>query len=446
MNWVDRAAIFLKAADMISGDLRPLFNAAAMLNLGKNVYQAEIDSVCEMIDFFRFNVRFMCDLYSDQPSSSPGVWNYCEYRPLEGFVLAVTPFNFASIAGNLPTSPALMGNTVIWKPASSAVYIAYYIMKTLEKAGLPPGVINFVPGQGRLVGDRLLHDPELAGIHFTGGTATFQDMWRTVGESIQHYRSYPRIVGETGGKGFIFMHASADFETAVTAIIRGAFGYQGQKCSAASRVYVPDSIWPKFREILIEQGRQVSVGDITDFTQCMSAVIDRGAYDSIMSYVRLAQTSPEYEILVGGGGDDSRGYFIEPTVVQTTDPMARLMKEEIFGPVVTVYVYPEQKYRDTLELCDRTAPYALTGAVFASDREAIRTAVDVLRFAAGNFYINDKPTGAVVGQQPFGGGRASGTNDKAGSRANLMRWVSIRTIKEAFVAPKSFRYNFMMEP
>ncbi len=445
MDWEARAAVFLKAADLLAGPWRDTLNAACMLNQSKTVFQAEIDSACELIDFWRFNPHYMRFLFEQQPASAPGIWDYVEYRALEGFVFAVTPFNFASIAGNLPTSPALMGNVVLWKPASSAVYTAYWIMKLLEEAGLPPGVINFIPGPGRQVGDPVLASPLLAGIHFTGSTATFQAMWRTVGNNIAAYRTYPRIVGETGGKDFVFAHPSAHVPSLVTALVRGAFEYQGQKCSAASRTYIPRSLWPEVREQLLARVGEIRMGDPTDFRNFMAAVIDRGAYETIMEYIDFAKASPEAEILAGGGGDDSKGYFIEPTVVLTTNPRFRLMEEEIFGPVLTVYVYDDADLEATLELCDTTSPYALTGAVFAQDRQAIVEMTARLRHAAGNFYINDKPTGAVVGQQPFGGSRASGTNDKAGSFMNLLRWTSQRAIKENFVPPADFRYPHMGE-
>jgi 1-pyrroline-5-carboxylate dehydrogenase len=443
MPWHHRAAIFLRAADLLAGPHRMVLNGATMLGQSKTVHQAEIDAACELIDFWRFNVSYMREIYEQQPASAPGSWNYVEHRPLEGFVFAVTPFNFTSIGGNLPTAPALMGNTVLWKPASSAVYAAHFIMELLEEAGLPPGVINLVPGTGAEVGDPALASPHLAGIHFTGSTATFQAMWESVGRNIRKYRSYPRIVGETGGKDFIFAHASADVPALATALVRGAFEYQGQKCSAASRAFIPASIWPALKKLVLEQASEIRVGDIADFTNFMGAVIDRTAYETIRGYIDLARRSPETEILCGGGCDDRKGYFIEPTVVLARSPESRLMREEIFGPVLTVYVYEDKDLDGALEICDRGSPYALTGAVFAQDRSAIVRIADALTHAAGNFYINDKPTGAVVGQQPFGGGRASGTNDKAGSVLNLVRWVSPRAIKETFVPPTDFRYPFM---
>lgn len=443
--WEARASIFLKAAELLAGPWRDVLNAATMLNQSKTVFQAEIDAACEMVDFLRFNPYYMRFLYEQQPISSPGVWNYVEYRPLEGFVFAVTPFNFTSIGGNLPTSPALMGNVVLWKPASTAVVSAYYFMKLMQAAGLPDGVINFVPGRGGQVGNPVLASPELAGLHFTGSTDTFRDMWRTIGGNIARYRSYPRIVGETGGKDFVFVHASADPEAVATALVRGAFEYQGQKCSAASRSYIPRSLWPRVQEALLGQIAEIRMGEPLDFRNFMTAVIDRAAFDSIMAYIRYAAESPDARILCGGKGDSTRGYFIEPTVVLTTDPQFKLMQEEIFGPVLTIYVYEDERFEEALELCDATSPYSLTGSIFAQDRAAIMKAFEKLRFAAGNFYINDKPTGAVVGQQPFGGGRASGTNDKAGSILNLLRWVSQRSVKETFVPPAHFAYPFMGE-
>lgn len=445
MPWESRAAIFLKAADLLAGPHRDIINAANMLNASKTAYQAEIDSACELIDFYRYNPYYMKELYKQQPSSSAGCWNYVEQRPLEGFVFAVTPFNFASIAGNLPTSPALMGNVVLWKPASSTVYIAYYIMKLLKEAGLPDGVINLVAGPGSSVGNPVMSSPHLAGIHFTGSTPVFQGMWKTIGENIANYKCYPRIVGETGGKDFIFAHPSADVEALTVAMVRGAFEYQGQKCSAASRAYVPKSIWPELKKRLIDMVGDIKMGDPEDFTNFMCAVIDKAAFGTITEYIDDARKSSEAEFVTGGTYDDSRGYFIEPTIILTTNPNFRTMEEEIFGPVLTIYVYPDSEYEKTLHLCDETSPYALTGCVFSQYRAAAIQATSILRNAAGNFYINDKPTGAVVGQQPFGGGRASGTNDKAGSMINLQRWVSPRTIKENFVPPKDYRYPHMDE-
>jgi 1-pyrroline-5-carboxylate dehydrogenase len=443
MPWESRAVVLLKAADLLAGKYRHTLNAATMLNMSKTPHQAEVDSACELIDFWRFNPHFMEEVYGDQPMSTPGVLNYMEHRPLDGFVLALTPFNFTSIAGNLPTAPALMGNTVVWKPASAAVLPAYFIMKILEEAGMPPGVINMVPGPGPVVGPPALDDVRLGGIHFTGSTYVFSTIWRAVGSDIRKYVSYPRIVGETGGKDFIFAHASTDIDALVTALVRGAFEYQGQKCSAASRAYIPDSIWPDVKERLLAETSTIKMGDITDFTTFMGAVIDEKAYKTISGYIEYAKDSNDMEIIIGGGCDDSKGYFIEPTIVVSNDPKSKLMAEEIFGPVLTIYVYPEAEFDKTLDVCDQTSPYALTGAIFALERGAVVKAMDTLRHAAGNFYINDKPTGAVVAQQPFGGTRASGTNDKAGSWLNLERWVSPRAIKETFLPPTNFRYPYM---
>ncbi len=445
MEWESRAAIFLKAADLLAGPYRSILNAANMLNASKTVFQAEIDSACELIDFYRFNPYYMEQIYKQQPASSRGCWNYVEQRPLEGFVFAVTPFNFASIAGNLPTSPAMMGNVVLWKPASSTVYVAYYIMQLLKEAGLPDGVINMVPGPGGSVGNPVMASEHLAGVHFTGSTAVFQSMWKTIGSNIAKYKTYPRIVGETGGKDFVFAHVSADLVELAVAIVRGAFEYQGQKCSAASRAYIPKSLWPELKKKLVDLVSQIKMGDPEDFTNFMCAVIDRAAFETITGYIDFAMNSTEAEFVTGGNYDDSKGYFIEPTIIETTNPKFKTMEEEIFGPVITIYVYPDEDFEKTLHLCDETSPYGLTGAVFARDRKAVIMATKILRNAAGNFYINDKPTGAVVGQQPFGGSRASGTNDKAGSMINLQRWVSPRTIKENFVPPRDFRYPHMDE-
>jgi 1-pyrroline-5-carboxylate dehydrogenase len=443
LRWEERAAIFLKAAELLAVKYRARMNAGAMLNGGKTVFQAEIDAACELIDFLRFNVAYAQEIYAKQPESSRGVWNFVQQRPLEGFVFAVAPFNFTAIAGNLPTAPAIMGNTVLWKPASSLVYTPWLFMQILEEAGLPPGVINFVPGSGREVGDTALASPHLAGIHFTGSTGTFQRMWKTIGGNIERYHAYPRIVGETGGKDFVFAHASADVPALVTALVRGAFEYQGQKCSAASRAYIPRSLWPQVEALLRDEIAKIRMGPPTDFRNFFGAVIDRAAFDSIKAYLDFTNANPGAEIIIGGGCDDSTGFYIEPTVILAEDPQFRTMVEEIFGPVLSVYVYDDDAYEATLDLCDRSSIYALTGAIFANDRRAASLAIAKLEHAAGNFYINDKPTGAVVGQQPFGGGRASGTNDKAGSAANLMRWVSTRTIKETFVPPTSFAYPFM---
>jgi len=437
----DRAGVLLKAAELVSTTWRPTLIAATMLGQAKTAFQAEIDAACELIDFWRFSVRGAAELYAEQPVSAPGVWNRVEYRALEGFVYAVSPFNFTAIAGNLATAPALMGNVAVWKPASSAMLSGYYVMRVLEAAGLPPGVVNFVPGDAPMISGALLASPDLAGIHFTGSTAVFQGMWRTVGESIARYRSYPRLVGETGGKDFILVHPSADPQEVAVAIVRGGFEYQGQKCSAASRIYVPQSLWKSVRDRVIGMMQAIRMGDVRDFRNFVGAVIDKPAFDRIAGY--LAEARRTAKILQGGGATDRTGYFIEPTLVQTSNPAHRLLREEIFGPVVTAYVYPDRQWAATLRLVDRTSPYALTGAVFARDRRAVADAMRALRHAAGNFYINDKPTGAVVGQQPFGGARASGTNDKAGSTLNLTRWISARTIKETFVPPQAFEYPFM---
>jgi 1-pyrroline-5-carboxylate dehydrogenase len=446
-----RAAIFLKAAELLAGAWRATLNAATMLGQSKTCYQAEIDSACELIDFLRFNVHFAEQIHAEQPCSAAGVWNRSDYRPLEGFVFAVTPFNFTAIGGNLPTSPALMGNTVLWKPASAACLSNYWFVKLLEEAGLPPGVINFVPGRGSAVGDPVLASAELAGIHFTGSTPVFQGMWRTIAQNLPRYRGYPRIVGETGGKDFVFAHPSADRRALMTALVRGAFEYQGQKCSAASRAYVPKSLWrgaEGVEEGLREQIATIEMGSPLDFRNFMAAVIDERAFDNVARYVDEAKNGAGYRVVAGGGCDKADGYFIEPTLVRSEDPRSKLMSEEIFGPVLTVHVYDDDGpdgIDEALALCDTTSPYALTGAVFAQDRAAIDAMSTRLRHAAGNFYVNDKPTGAVVGQQPFGGGRASGTNDKAGSAMNLLRWTSVRSIKETFVPPKSFEYPHMEE-
>jgi 1-pyrroline-5-carboxylate dehydrogenase len=443
MAWEDRAAIFLRAAELLAGPWRMRLNAATMLGQSKTAFQAEIDSACELIDFWRFNAHYMERIYREQPESAPGVWNRLEHRALEGFVFAVTPFNFTSIAGNLPTAPALMGNTVVWKPASTAIYSAHVIMELLEAAGLPPGVINMVPGPGAAIGDPVLASPHLAGIHFTGSTAVFQGMWETVGRNVRHYRAYPRVVGETGGKDFVFAHASADVDALATALVRGAFEYQGQKCSAASRAYIPASLWRATQERLLAQVAEIRMGDVADFTNFMGAVIDEHAFASIRRYLDGVRHSGDAKILAGGGTDARVGWFVEPTVVQAMRPDLPVMCEEIFGPVLSVYVYDDAELDRTLAICDTSSPYALTGAIFARDRAAIARMSEALRDAAGNFYINDKPTGAVVGQQPFGGARASGTNDKAGSPLNLLRWVSPRALKETFVPPTDFRYPFM---
>jgi 1-pyrroline-5-carboxylate dehydrogenase len=441
--WEDRAAIFLKAAELLTTTWRATLNAATMLGQSKTVFQAEIDSASELIDFWRYNAAYAQELYSEQPVSDHSMWNQLEYRGLEGFVYAITPFNFTAIGGNLPTAPALMGCTVVWKPASSAILSAYYIYRLLEEAGLPPGVINLVPGDAVTISNALLAHRDLAGVHFTGSTAVFNSMWRTIANSLGSYRGYPRIVGETGGKDFIVAHPSADTQALAVAIVRGAFEYQGQKCSAASRIYVPKSIWPDVRDRVVAMIGELKMGDPRDFRNFLCAVIDRKAFIKIGGYIDDARQNAK--ILAGGTTDDSDGYFIPPTLVETDDPGYRLLQEEIFGPVVTAYAFDDSRWLETLSLIDSTSPYALTGAVFARDRAAIREADAALRYAAGNYYINDKPTGAVVGQQPFGGARASGTNDKAGSKMNLMRWVSARTVKETFSPPRSYGYQFMSD-
>jgi len=441
----DRAAIFLKAADLLTDPYRYIVNAATMLGHSKTIFQAEIDAVCELADFFRFNVAFGEQIYNMQPENSKALWDRSDYRPLEGFIFAVTPFNFVSIAGNLPTAPALMGNTVLWKPASSVTYTAHFIMKILKEAGLPDGVINMVTARGADVGEHVLKHRDLAGIHFTGSTGVFHTMWKTVGANIAKYRSYPRIVGETGGKDFVFVHHTADIRAVNANLIRGAFEYQGQKCSAASRAYIPKSMWPELKEMLIEDVKKIKIGAPDEISNFFNAVIDKSAFDSITEYIDYAKNSDDAEIIVGGEYDDSKGFYIKPTIVETSNPHFKLMEEEIFGPVLTVYVYEDEKYLETLRVCDETSIYALTGAIFARERKAIRLAELLLRNAAGNFYINDKPTGAVVGQQPFGGARASGTNDKAGSMLNMIRWTSPRTIKENFLTPKDYKYPFMGE-
>ena len=445
MPWEHRLSIFLKAADMISGPWRPVINAATMLNQSKTVHQSEIDAACEVIDYLKFNSYYMTGLYKEQPVPSSDAWNRIEYRPLEGFVFAVTPFNFTAIACNLISSPALLGNVVLWKPASSAIYSGYYLMKILQAAGLPGGVINFLPGSGSQVGTPAMNSDWLAGIHFTGSNDVFNGMWETVASNVRKYRTYPRMVGETGGKDFAFVHESADLESTVTAIIRGAFEYQGQKCSATSRAYIPESLWPKIKDRLLSEMSSVKMGDVEDFTNFMSAVIDQAAFDSIKAYIDYARNSSEARIIYGGGCDDSRGFFIEPTVILTTNPKFKTMEEEIFGPVLTVYIYKDSELDEALRLCDETSPYGLTGSIFATDRTAIVEMEKRLRHAAGNFYINNKTSGAVVGQQPFGGSRGSGTNDKAGSKVNLLKWTSIRTISETFVPPTDYRYPFMAE-
>ncbi|MEM7154174.1 MAG: L-glutamate gamma-semialdehyde dehydrogenase [Myxococcota bacterium] len=447
LPWEERASVFLRAAALLRGPWRDRLNAATMLGQSKTVHQAEIDSACELIDFWSFNVQYLTEIMADQPVSPTGIWNRVEYRPLDGFVFAVSPFNFTSIAGNLPTAPALAGNTVLWKPASTSVLSGWVIMKLLEEAGLPPGVINFLPGSGSQVGDPVVADSRLAGIHFTGSTEVFQGVWRTVGSNIDRYHQYPRLVGETGGKDFLFAHSSADAPAVVAALLRGAFEYQGQKCSAASRAYIPDNLWPRVRAGLGDGLAQIQMGDISDFRNFMGAVIDGRSFKKLSGAIDEAKSNVGSSVkeVLGGEHDDSKGYFISPTVVVADDPKYRTMQEELFGPVLTIYVYPADEYEATLQICDETSPYGLTGAIFARERGAAHTALNRLRHAAGNFYINDKPTGAVVGQQPFGGTRASGTNDKAGSALNLTRWISARTIKENFDPPRKFSYPFMDE-
>ncbi len=444
MPYAHRQGIYLKAAELLSGPWRDIINAATMLGQSKTVYQAEIDSACELCDFLRFNVAYADEIYRIQPDSAKGVWNRMEYRPLDGFVLAITPFNFTSISGNLPIAPALMGNTVVWKPAGTAALASYYFYLLLCEAGLPPGVINFVPSSGRDVGAHVVSDPRLGGVHFTGSTATFNEIWREVGCNISNYEQYPRLVGETGGKDFVFAHNSADVGALIAALVRGAFEFQGQKCSAASRAYIPKSIWPKVKSLLLREIKELKVGDPVDFTTFMSAVIDRESFDRIKGYIDRAKDSEEADVLCGGY-DDSHGYFIYPTVIEAKNPRYESMCEEIFGPVLTVYVYEDERFEETLDLCDSSSPYALTGAVFAKNRQVLVHMENRLRHAAGNFYLNDKPTGAVVGQQPFGGSRASGTNDKAGSLLNMIRWTSPRVIKETFVPIYDITYPYMVE-
>ena len=445
LPWEDRATVFLRAAELLRTSWRDTINAATMLGQSKTAHQAEIDSACELIDFFRFNVHYMERLYAEQPISSPGLWNRLEHRPLDGFVFAITPFNFTSIAGNLPTAPAMVGNTCLWKPASTSVLSNYYLMKMFEEAGVPPGVINFLPGSGAEVGNPVVADPRLAGIHFTGSTAVFQGIWKSIGDNIQGYGQYPRLVGETGGKDFVFAHPSAEVASLAVALVRGAFEYQGQKCSAASRAYIPASLWPELRERLVAMTSELRMGDVQDFRNYMGAVIDAGSFAKLKGAIAVAREDATSEIVVGGECTDERGFFVAPTIVKVTDPKHDLMRTEWFGPLLTLFVYEDARLEESLELCASTSSYALTGAIFASDRKAIRHAIETLRFAAGNFYINDKPTGAVVGQQPFGGSRASGTNDKAGSILNMMRWVSPRTIKETFAPPTDYRYSFLAE-
>ncbi len=443
MPWSDRATIFQTAAELMATTYRAKLNAATMLGQSKSALQAEIDSACELIDFLRFNAFFMQKVYAEQPESAPGISNRMEHRPLEGFIFAITPFNFTAIAGNLPSAPAMLGNTAVWKPSGTSVLSNYIVMKIFEEAGMPAGVINFLPGPSSKIAEPILKDKDLGGVHFTGSTSVFRSIWKTISNNIEHYRSYPRIVGETGGKDFVVAHPSADVKALSTALVRGAFEYQGQKCSAASRAYIPKSLWSEVKSLMQKDIADMKMGDVTDFSNFINAVIDEKSFDKISGYIQRAKESSECEIIFGGECSKEEGYFIHPTVIETTNPQYESMVEEIFGPVLTVYIYEDEDYRKTLELCDQSSEYALTGAIFAKDKPAVNTAMDVLRHAAGNFYVNDKPTGAVVGQQPFGGSRASGTNDKAGSVLNLYRWVSPQTIKETYDPPTDYRYPFM---
>ncbi len=445
MSWVERTSITLKVAALISGKYRALMNAATMLGQGKNAYQSEIEAACELIDFIRFNAHYVSEIYNDQPHSEIGNLNRVEYRPLEGFVFAVSPFNFTAIASNLALAPAALGNTIVWKPSTTSLLSNYYLMKIFKEAGMPDGVINFIPGSGSMIGDIVLKDKNLGGVHFTGSNTTFNNIWRAVGNNLEHYRSYPRVVGETGGKDFVMVHPSAKADEVGTALVRGAFEYQGQKCSAASRAYIPRSLWSDIRKQLKENIGMIKQGDPRDFCNFVNAVIDEKAFDKIMGYIEKAKDSKDAEVIIGGNGDKSKGYFIEPTVILASDPHFVTMEEEIFGPVLSIYVYEDDDFEKTLELVNNTSPYALTGSIFAQDRYATVKACQTLRYAAGNFYFNDKPTGAVVGQQPFGGSRMSGTNDKAGSYLNLLRWINPRTVKETFTPPTDFRYPFMHE-
>lgn len=444
-DWTVRSSILLKAAELISAKYRYELNAATMLGQSKNAFQAEIDSACETIDFLRYNAYFASKIYSEQPKSGFNQLNKMEYRPLEGFVFTVCPFNFTAIASNLNMSPVLMGNTTIWKPATTAILSNYYLMKIFHEAGVPDGVVNFLPGSGSMIGKIALADKNLGGIHFTGSNNTFNSLWRSVSENLHNYKSYPRIVGETGGKDFIFVHPSAKPLEVAVGIIRGAFEYQGQKCSAASRGYIPKSLWAEIKSLLIEMCADIKTGDVRDFKNFMNAVIDENSFNTIMEYIDFAKKSNEATIVAGGKGDKSKGFFIEPTIIETSNPHFKTMEEEIFGPVMTIYIYDDKNYEETLTLCDETSPYALTGAIFSTDRVAASKACDRLKFAAGNFYINDKPTGAMVGLQPFGGARASGTNDKAGGNLNLLRWTSPRTIKETFAPATNYKYPFMLD-
>ncbi|MDG5767830.1 L-glutamate gamma-semialdehyde dehydrogenase [Balneolales bacterium ANBcel1] len=441
--WEERVAVFLKAADLLTGTWRYTINAATMLGQSKTPQQSEIEAVGELADFFRFNAYYLTSVMADQPSSPEGMWNKVEYRPLEGFLFAVTPFNFTAIGVNLPTSMAMCGNVVLWKPATSSIYSNYYVMRLLQEAGLPDGVINFLPGSGPNVGNPVIRSPHFAGLQFTGSEGTFNHLWKSIADNIDKYHSYPRIVGETGGKDFIFVHNSASVEEVTVAALRGAFEYQGQKCSAASRMYVPESFWPGFRESFLKEVAAIKTGDVQDFSTFMGAVIDKKAFDSITGYIDFAREAEDAEIIAGGGYDDSTGYFVEPTVILTTNPRFKTMEEEIFGPVLTIFVYKDDSFEETLKLCNETSPYGLTGAIFAKNRYVLKKMADALRDAAGNFYINDKPTAAVVDQQPFGGARRSGTNDKAGSRQNMLRWLSARSIKETFDPPREWRYPYM---
>ncbi len=443
ISWIERASIFIKAAELISKKYRNSINAATMLGQGKNCYQAEIDAACEVIDFLRFNAFFASTIYSDQPTTEFDMINRMEYRPLEGFIFTISPFNFTAIAANLNTSVALMGNTTVWKPATTSLLSNYFLMKILNEAGLPDGVINFIPGQGSLISNVVLNQPELAGIHFTGSTSTFNTLWKNTSDNLSVYKSYPKLVGETGGKDFIFVHQSANPLEVATAIVRGAFEYQGQKCSAASRTYIPESLWPQIKNYVLDMTAAIKVGDVRDFENFVNAVIDETSFDNIMSYIERSKKSNDATIMIGGEGDKSKGYFIQPTIIHTTNPYFLTMKEEIFGPVMTIYVYHDREYEETLKICDKTSPYALTGSIFSKDKYALIQACKILRYAAGNFYFNDKPSGAMVGQQPFGGARASGTNDKSGSPLNLLRWVSPRTIKETLISATDFRYPYM---
>ncbi len=443
LGWEQRASIFLKAADLIAGPYRDRLNAATMICQSKNVHQAEIDSACELIDFLRFNVEFMTEMYAEQPVSSEGIWNRVDYRPLEGFCFAVTPFNFTAISGNLPTCMALMGNVVLWKPSDKQVYSAHVIMEILKEAGLPDGVINMVFTDGKETAEKVLAHPDFAGLHFTGSTSVFQGMWKMIGDNIHKYKSYPRIVGETGGKDFVMVHPSADAQAVATGLVRGAYEYQGQKCSAASRAYVPQSLWNEVKATMEAQMKTIKIGSPENPSNFVNAVIDQNSFNKCKGYIERAKASADAQVIIGGGCDDSKGYFVEPTVIETTNPKYESICEEIFGPVLTVYVYQDKDWAETLKLVDQTSPYSLTGSIFAKDRYAIDEAFKALEHAAGNFYINDKPTGAVVGQQPFGGSRASGTNDKAGSKMNLLRWVSVRSIKETFVSPKDYKYPYL---